>query len=124
MFELSVMTHFSAAHRLKGYEGSCANPHGHNWEIEVFIRGRDLDKIGFLVDFRKVKAEVRSVLEKFDHCDLNTLPAFTKRNPTSENLARHVFEAISRKLNCRRYRVHRVTVCESPGSAVSFWRGE
>ena len=121
MFEISVKTHFSAAHHLRGYEGCCANPHGHNWEIEVFLRGRAVNRIGFLVDFREVKAAVRASIEDLDHADLNELPAFLKTNPTSENLARYIFRALSRSLRSRRFRVHRVNVCEAPGSAAGYW---
>ena len=43
MFEVSVRAHFSAAHHLPGYPGTCASAHGHNWEVEVFVRGEELD---------------------------------------------------------------------------------
>jgi 6-pyruvoyltetrahydropterin/6-carboxytetrahydropterin synthase len=123
VFELSVKTHFSAAHHLRGYEGLCANPHGHNWEVEVFLRGEDLDGVGFLVDFRDIKSAVRTALSELDHHDINTLPAFTKENPTSERLARYIFDSLSRSVNCRRYRVHKITVWETPGNAASYWEG-
>jgi 6-pyruvoyltetrahydropterin/6-carboxytetrahydropterin synthase len=121
MFELSVTTHFSAAHRLVGYAGQCAQPHGHNWEVAIFLRGEALDDIGMMVDFRDVKQAVREIMEELDHGDLNALPAFAQSNPTSENLARYVYEKISRALNCSRYRIHRVKVCETPGTSASYW---
>lgn len=121
MFELSIKTHFSAAHRLVGYEGQCANPHGHNWEVEIFVRGNQLNEIGMLVDFRDIKAAVREAMKEVDHCDLNLIPPFVRTNPTSENLACYLHAGLSERLNGPHLRVHRVMVCESPGTTASYW---
>jgi 6-pyruvoyltetrahydropterin/6-carboxytetrahydropterin synthase len=121
MFEISVKTHFSAAHHLRGYKGICADPHGHNWDVEVFIAGAQLDMTGFLVDFRVLKKRVKAILGELDHHDLNTLPAFRRQNPTSENLARYLYETLSGRVNCPRYRINRVTVGETPGTTASYW---
>ncbi len=121
MFEISVKTHFSAAHRLVGYDGSCANPHGHNWEVAIHIRGPALDDIGILVDFREIKAALRDILGGLDHCDLNALPAFAAQNPTSENLAQLLYRGLAERLNNARYRIQRVDVSESPGTSAGYW---
>ena len=124
MFELNIRTHFSAAHHLAGYPGSCAALHGHNWGVEVFVRGRELDATGMLVDFRLLKASVRELLKEIDHTDLNQSPAFKTVNPTSENIARFLFDRLSAGLDCAQYRISRVTVCETPDSTSSYWRDE
>ena len=121
MFELSVKTHFSAAHHLPGYDGQCVHPHGHNWEVEVFISGPTLDRLGFLADFREIKVALKAVLGELDHRDLNTLADFRGHNPTSEHLARHVYRALAAQLKSRRFRVSRVTVSETPGTLASYW---
>ena len=121
MFEISIKTHFAAAHHLRGYKGICADPHGHNWEIEVFVAGAKLDAIGFLVDFRELKERVKEVLGELDHHDLNKLPPFRRQNPTSENLARHLYEALSTRVNGPRCTISRVTVCETSGTTASYW---
>ena len=121
MYEVSIKTHFSAGHHLAGYNGACAKPHGHNWETIVYIRGTDLDGVGILVDFRKVKRCVKTAMDELDHGYLNKLPAFSKQNPTSENIARHLYDRLSRKLNGRRYEVARVTVAETPENRVTYW---
>jgi len=120
MYEISVKTQFSAGHHLAGYRGSCAKPHGHNWEVQVFIRGEELDKLGMLVDFREVKKAVQEILAELDHTDLNTLPAFAKRNPTSENIARHLYGKLSGKFNAAGRAVSRVMVSETPQTSVSY----
>lgn len=121
MFEVSIKSHFSAAHHLKGYPGSCAAFHGHNWEIEIFLRGNDLDDTGILVDFKDLKLAVGDVLESIDHSDLNEVEAFKDHNPTSENIARFLYGEFSMKLNCDRYRITRVSVHETPGTTASYW---
>ena len=121
MFELSVKTHFSAAHRLIGYDGACANLHGHNWDVEIFVRGDSLNKIGMLVDFRDIKAAIREVMKELDHCDLNQLPAFLVENPTSENLARYLHRKYGERLNSDACQIYKITVCETPGTTASYW---
>ena len=121
MFELSVKTHFSAAHRLVGYDGACANLHGHNWEVEIFVRGSRLNSLGMLVDFHDIKAAIREVMKDVDHCDLNQLPAFLRENPTSENLARYLYGRLGGRMNNDQYQVYKVTVCETPGTTASYW---
>ena len=121
MFEISVKTHFSAAHFLAGYPGVCANLHGHNWEVEVFLRGRKTDAVGMLADFRRLKAAIHAAVEPLDHKELNRLAVFARRNPSSENLARYLFRALSKRLNSRRVKVHRVWVSESPGTSAAYW---
>ncbi len=123
MYEVSVKSHFSAAHCLRGYRGKCAEQHGHNWEVEVAIQGPNLDKTGMLVDFRVVKDALRKVLAEVDHRDLNKVKAFSRNNPSSENIARFIFDKLSGKLNTPRCRVHRVTVAETPENRATCQEG-
>jgi 6-pyruvoyltetrahydropterin/6-carboxytetrahydropterin synthase len=122
MYELKIITSFSAAHRLENFYGKCEALHGHNWKVEVFIRGEELDEAGLLLDFGVVKARAREMLEEIDHKYLNELPAFSDRNPSSENLARHLFERLGPALNREGVRVCRVNVWESDTSCASYYR--
>ena len=83
MFEVSIKSRFSGAHRLEGYPGKCADLHGHNWDVEVFVRGERLNETGILVDFRRLKETVADTLAGLDHSDLSRHPAFAAKNPTS-----------------------------------------
>lgn len=121
MFEISVRARFSAAHHLAGYAGTCAVHHGHNWDVEVFIRGDDLNGIGMLVDFRDLKRHVREVLEQLDHKDLNLVEAFRSANPTSEHIARFLYLALAARLSSSRGAVHRVCVHETPETTATYW---
>ena len=71
MYYLKTKAAFDSAHFLKGYNGKCANIHGHRWETEAEIAGEKLqaegEKRGMLIDFGDVKSEVRSLAKEFDH---------------------------------------------------------
>jgi len=122
MYELKIVTQFAAAHQLRGYEGGCENLHGHNWKIEVFLAGEELGKDGMLMDFRCVKEATKGVLDELDHKFLNELDAFKTLNPSSENIARHIFEALSRKLDNKRHEVTKVIAWESDSACAGYMK--
>lgn len=121
VFEVYVKTHFSAAHRLDGYPGDCARTHGHNWIVEAYVRCSKLDEIGIGIDFRDIKEAVKEVLSGLDHCDLNQVEPFTRVNPSSENIAKHLYQELSRKLNNDTVRISKIQVCETPGAGAYYW---
>ena len=59
MFELKAQMYFAAAHHLLNYEGECENQHGHNWLVEAYVKGTELDKSNILVDYKVLKRELR-----------------------------------------------------------------
>ncbi len=122
MYELRIITQFAAAHRLENFYGKCEALHGHNWKEEVFFMGNRLDNAGLLMDFGQVKARTRELLEEFDHKYLNELPAFRDQNPSSENLARYLFERLGATLNQDGVKVCRVSVWESDTSCATYYR--
>ena len=121
MYEIGIHTHFSAAHHLRGYDGTCAEFHGHNWGVEVYVQGPELDEQGLLVDFHDLKEGVKEALSVVDHHDLNSIPPFDGTNPTSENIARYLYRELSARLNNERCRISRVLVRETPGTVASYW---
>ncbi len=120
MYELKIVSQFAAAHQLEGFKGGCENLHGHNWKIEVYVTGMELEKDGLLIDFKLLKEATKKALDELDHKFLNELDAFRNLNPSSENIARHVFESISRQLNCQEVRVSKVTAWESDSACASY----
>ena len=119
MYELTVEDSFDAAHCLRGYEGACERLHGHTYRVQVVLRVARLDEIGISLDFREVKTRLGEVLGELDHQYLNDLPAFAAQNPSAENVARHVYDAMSDKFEGR---VFKVTVWETPTSAASYFK--
>lgn len=121
MYELKVVTQFAAAHRLENFYGKCEALHGHNWKVEVFLAGAELDEAGLLMDFGQIKARTNALLEEIDHKYLNELEAFREQNPSSENLARYLFERLAAALNRDGVRISRVNVWESDTSCASYF---
>ena len=121
MFENEIERCFSAAHQLRGYNGNCSNLHGHNYRVTVTVRSNELDRIGIALDFRKLKQELDSLLEEYDHRNLSELPEFQELNPTSEVLARTIYRRMGEKMNGGPIRVWKVRVGESDSSAVTYF---
>jgi 6-pyruvoyltetrahydropterin/6-carboxytetrahydropterin synthase len=117
MYSIKVEASFSSAHNLRGYKGKCEELHGHNWKIELVAAKDKLDKTGMVLDFKYLKTQLNSVLEKLDHKYLNGLPYFKKVNPTSENIAKYIYERIRRKVPATKS----VTVWESENSQATYY---
>ncbi len=118
MFELSISGNISAAHFLRGYEGKCKNLHGHNWKVEVFVCSDQLDGIGIVADFGILKNKLNDVLSQMDHVCLNDLDDFKDTNPTSENIAKVIYNNFAQVVSP--LKVEKVRVWESENSSVTF----
>jgi len=116
MYELMVEDTFDAAHQLRGYKGKCESLHGHTFRVQVFLKGDKLDKIGMLEDFKKIKDDLNNIVKDFDHKNLNDLSDFKNQNPTSENIAKVIFQKMITKL-----KISKVTVGESGTSYASYY---
>ena len=122
MYTLKVEGAFEAAHMVNGYPGKCARLHGHNWVVEAVVKGRELDELGMLVDFKIIKKALKETLERYDHRYLNELEPFAGGvNPTAENLARIIFEELAgHECFVRDSELHAITVFESPKASVTY----
>ncbi|HKG11894.1 MAG TPA: 6-carboxytetrahydropterin synthase QueD [Pyrinomonadaceae bacterium] len=121
MFEVMIERNFSSAHQLRGYKGKCENLHGHNYKIEIYARGSELDNIGLLVDFGELKDAADEVVAYLDHRNINELPPFDEElNPSAENLARYILERVARRVGDDRVRVYKVRCFETPTSVATY----
>ena len=121
MYELKVITNFSAAHQLKNFHGACEDLHGHNWKIEVCVTADTLNETGIVVDFRVLKQHLKAVMAGLDHKFLNDLEAFKDQNPSSENIAKYVAEQLSLLLQVPEIKVSRVTAWESETACATYY---
>jgi 6-pyruvoyltetrahydropterin/6-carboxytetrahydropterin synthase len=123
MYYLTIEDHFSSAHQLRGYKGKCENLHGHNWKVILTLRGEALNDIGILIDFHDMKAILKDALSGLDHVNINEHPAFTVHNPSSENIAKYLFDKISALLSSKDFAdisTDAVTVYESETSRCTY----
>lgn len=99
MFEITKAFQFDAAHFLPHAAPGHPNArvHGHSFTVEVTLQGVPDPKTGLIVDFATIEAELAQLREGLDHHFLNEIEDLGA--PTLENLARYIFERLSRRLN-------------------------
>lgn len=140
MYYLKTSADFDSAHFLLGYEGKCANIHGHRWTVEVKINGEELQQAGtkrdMLIDFGDLKKAVRDLADSFDHALIyeanslkpSTLAALNDENfhlievpfrPTAESFAKHFYEL----LTSQGLEIFSVTVYETPDNCAIYEKG-
>ena len=121
MYELMVESKFAAAHQLRGYHGKCEKLHGHNWRVTIAVTAEHLDDIGLAMDFHDLKKSLRDVLDQLEHTFLNDIFPFTQINPSSENLAKWIYDTMAKKLDDDNIEVASVTVWESDTASASYF---
>lgn len=119
MYEIKVKANFSSAHNLRNYRGKCERLHGHNWNVEAVFAYRKLDKDGMAMDFKDAKAVLKSAVEEMDHSYLNELKCFRNTNPTSENIAKLIYDRI-KKISAG---IRSVSVWENENSCATYTEG-
>ncbi len=124
MYELTVTSHFSGAHRLRYLHGKCEDLHGHNWKIEVSVTSSKLSHEGVVIDFKVLKQKVEKILKTLDHTYLNDLSYFSGTEPSSENIARHIFDQFKKELKGHAARLKKVSAWESDTSCATYFGGK
>ncbi len=136
MIYLTRKCEFSASHYYNNPEftpeenrrifGKCNNPHGHghNYTLELTVRGKVDQKTGFVIDLKDLKEILnREVLDVMDHRFLNReVSEFAKAIPTTENIAIAIWNRVGPKLNIAQ--LHRVRVYETPDLFVDYYGEE
>ena len=132
---LTVSTHFSAAHCLAhpnlSYEenseiyGKCARPngHGHNYHLEVTVKGEIDSRTGMIVDLGALQQVIEElVIEPFDHTFLNKdIPYFAKVIPTAENIALHISNLLLAPIQAIGAELYKVKLIESPNNSCEVY---
>ena len=121
MFELKIVSHFAAAHQLAMVAKKCENLHGHNWKVEVCVKGDRLNNAGVVVDFGILKGYVKEIMGRLDHKFLNELPDFNTVAPSSENLAFYIANSLQEVIKEPEMVVSRVTTWESEDACATYF---
>ncbi len=137
VYSLDVEQDFDSAHFLAGYQGKCGNIHGHRWRVILTIKGEELENNiqnrGMLVDFSKLKDDLKHEVDYFDHSLIvekdslkeTTMNALLEEGfkviqlefrPTAENLSKYFYDMMGRY----GYRVAHVTVYETPNNCATY----
>jgi 6-pyruvoyltetrahydropterin/6-carboxytetrahydropterin synthase len=116
-----VETTFSAAHQLKGYMGKCERLHGHNWKVQVHVIAEKLNEIDLAIDFHELKRLTNEVVSALDHSILNEIFPFTEKNPSSENIAKWVYDSMRKKIQDETVQLSAVTVWESENASATYY---
>ncbi|MBO4592133.1 MAG: 6-carboxytetrahydropterin synthase [Eubacterium sp.] len=138
MYVIKTRSTFDSAHFLKDYEGKCANIHGHRWIVTVDVGSETVEETGpyrgMVVDFGKLKADLKEETEKLDHTlimEKGSISEATKTamkeegfkmvevdfRPTAENLSKYFYELMAAK----GYTVIRVRVFETPENVAEYY---
>ena len=122
MYEVSVDETFAAGHALRGYKGKCENVHGHNYKVRVTLAGPQVDSVGLLYDFVRLKQAIQGVIRTLDHRFLNDFAPFDKVNPSAENIARYIYDEASRQLTAAPNGacIAQVTVWETDTASATY----
>lgn len=122
MYQITIETHFSSAHRLRDYNGECERLHGHNWKVQISVASDVLNDLGMVMDFKDLKSNVKPLIVKLDHQYLNEIPPFNEINPTTENISKYLFDEFSKLINTDQIKVTKVEIWESTTSSASYTR--
>lgn len=123
MYELTIEEHFSAAHQLRNYGGKCERMHGHNWKVQVHVVAERLNELDLAMDFHDLKRITEEAISPLDHSFLNEIFPFTEKNPSSENIAKWIFDTLKKKIDTEDDNIHltAVTVWESETASATYY---
>jgi 6-pyruvoyltetrahydropterin/6-carboxytetrahydropterin synthase len=116
-----IETHFSSAHQLRGYKGKCERVHGHNWKVQVYILAERLNEIDITIDFHDLKKMTEEIVGQLDHSFLNDIFPFTEKNPSSENIAKWIYDSLRKRIDNDDISLSAVTVWESETASATYF---
>ena len=129
---------------LSRHPGKCRRPHGHSRAVDIVVEADELDENGMVLDFKALKAAAEDLVTAYDHalCVNSTDPhypdlvgmfgdaviAFENLEPTTENLARRLYDELDRKLqqpphSGRRLKLLRVRISETSATWAEYGEG-
>ena len=121
MFEVTVEEEFSAVHYLRLYDGSWEPRHGHLFKVAVTMNSQGLDSMGVVTDFEELKPALKKILAEFHEKSFNDHPDFKgKTNPSTENIAKAVYDRLLKNVRSANAKVVKVSVWETPDAKAAY----
>ena len=121
MFEISVETHFYASHELELGDGLKEPSHFHDWSVTAEVSSENLNNIGIVMNFHKLKELLENITLKFNKKNLNKIKYFQKINPTAENVAQFIFDKLQPQLP-ENVKLSGISVIEEAGCIAKYRR--
>src|SRR5580698_6951010 len=112
MWEISSAVVVTARHQIRNVAGDGGRVHEHRWRVRAVVRAAELDATGWVLDFGVLAALLRELVAPYDRAFMNDVAPFDDVNPTRENVARVLADALAAKVDDGRARVHAVEIWE------------
>ena len=128
LYTIRTKAQFESAHSIRDYIPDPNNPgkfldepiHGHTWIIEAFASSNKVDKrTGFALDFLTLKKKVDELAEYFDHKLINEVNPFNKINPSTENIAKYIYNEVN-KIIPSGSKLEKIRVFEGPNNYAEY----
>jgi len=87
--------------------------------VTADVSGSELDGMGLVMDFRRLKAMVDNIVADFDNGQLEEFDYFQRNNPSAENVAKYIYEKLEPKLP-KDLKLNHIRVFEQPGCSIKF----
>ncbi len=100
-------------------DGSKEPLHEHAWLVTAAVGGEELDEIGVVMDFHVLKAKLSQITAELEGMALNEVKCFHQNNPSAENVAKHVYGLLRKRLP-EGVKLRSIKVVEEPGCAAEF----
>lgn len=94
MYETTVQETICIAHRVSTPDGGPGPLHGHNWDVELTVGGRELDGRGLLLDPSELEATLHAIVDPLDHQTLDELPQLDGLPVTAQAMARWIADGV------------------------------
>ena len=131
MLFVTRIEHFSSSHILKNTKlseernheifGKCNNFHGHNYYLEVTLKGDPDVESGYVFDLKELKTIIEDSILKFvDHSFLNDLEMFKNLVPTTENMAVVFWNILKEKVKRNNTELYSVKIYETAKNIVEY----
>lgn len=115
MYKINKEFHFSSSHQLDGLHEShpCSRLHGHNYVANFYFQSKELNEVGFVIDYRALSTIKEYIDEVLDHRHLNDILPF---NPTAEHIAQYLFNHFKKEF----HQLYKVEISETPKTKAVY----
>ena len=119
LFTVNVETHFWASHQLTLPDGAKEPLHHHNWAVTADVSSGELNNMGLVMDFHRLRTIVDGIVADFDNIQLDRLDYFRRNSSSAENVAKYIYNKLEPKLP-KGLKLNHVRVVEEPGCSAKF----